>query len=37
METPPFYNTTNLSGPELDTARRKAINQNDRGNADLQG
>lgn len=30
METPPYYNTTNLSGTELDTARRKATKQNDR-------
>ncbi len=30
METPHFYNTTNLSGAELDTARRKATKQDDR-------
>ena len=30
METPPYYNTTNLSGYQLETAIRKATKQNDR-------
>ena len=30
METPTYYNTTNLSGYQLETAIRKATKQNDR-------